>query len=115
MVDALRVVPAVTLVGSRQVGKTTLALKMTADKVGKPVTYLDLERDSDLAKLNDPEAFLQRFDKQLLIIDEVQKKPHLFGALRSLIDSRRRAGEKGDTSYCLGRLPAPCFNILLRP
>lgn len=102
IVDALRVVPVVTLVGSRQVGKTTLALKITADKAGKPVTYLDLERDSDLAKLNEPEAFLQRFDKQLLIIDEVQKKPDLFGALRSLIDSRRRAGEKGGHFLLLG-------------
>ncbi len=87
--------PVVAILGPRQVGKTTLALAITHDKVGKEVLYLDLERDSDLAKLNDAEAYLKRFGNRLLIIDEVQRKPDLFRVLRSLIDARRRAGEKG--------------------
>jgi hypothetical protein len=42
----------VALLGSRQVGKTTLARAL---KLDKPVQYLDLERPSDVAKLADPE------------------------------------------------------------
>ena len=44
--------PVVALLGSRQVGKTTLARGLDA---GKPSHYLDLERPSDVAKLADPE------------------------------------------------------------
>ena len=94
--------PVVAILGPRQVGKTTLALAVTGDKIGKEVSYLDLERDSDLAKLNDSEAYLKRFDNRLLIIDEVQRKPDLFRVLRSLVDARKRAGEKGGHFLLLG-------------
>jgi len=47
--------PAVALLGSRQVGKTTLARDLDFEK---PTHYLDLERPSDLAKLADPELYL---------------------------------------------------------
>ncbi|MEB3327875.1 MAG: AAA family ATPase [Candidatus Sericytochromatia bacterium] len=49
--------PAVGLLGPRQTGKTTLALAVVADW---PSLYLDLESPSDLAKLEDAEAFLGR-------------------------------------------------------
>ena len=39
--------PVVALLGSRQVGKTTLARAL---KVDKPTHYLDLELPSDIAK-----------------------------------------------------------------
>jgi len=42
-------VPAVVLVGPRQVGKTTLALEVAE---GRPSVYLDLESDADRARLN---------------------------------------------------------------
>lgn len=41
---------AVALVGPRQVGKTTLALEIAAQR---PSVYLDLERISDREKLSD--------------------------------------------------------------
>ncbi|MEE4315803.1 MAG: AAA family ATPase [Erythrobacter sp.] len=46
---------AVALVGPRQVGKTTLALEIAAQR---PSVYLDLERLSDREKLSDPVTFL---------------------------------------------------------
>jgi uncharacterized protein len=91
--------PAVALLGSRQVGKTTLARGMN---LGKPIHYLDLERPSDLAKLADPELYLSGFGDQLVILDEVQRLPELFPVLRSLIDERRQAGEKTGHFLLLG-------------
>ncbi len=91
--------PAVALLGSRQVGKTTLAREIDP---GKPAHYLDLERPSDLAKLADPELYLAGFADRLVILDEVQRLPDLFPVLRSLIDERRRAGERACQFLLLG-------------
>lgn len=93
LLNALRNVPVVALLGPRQVGKTTLALKVAEQFPDKQTSYLDLELDSDLNKLDDPESFLRRQENRLLIIDEVQRKPGLFKVLRGLIDLRKRAGE----------------------
>ncbi len=43
--------PAVALLGARQVGKTTLSKTIT---VGRDTIYLDLESPEDLLKLSDP-------------------------------------------------------------
>ena len=94
-------VPAVALLGPRQVGKTTLALEI-AGRFDKKTAYLDLELDSDLAKLEEPEGYLRRFENQLLIIDEVQRKPDLFRVLRGLVDIRKSAGEKSGHFLLLG-------------
>ena len=102
LISALRANPAVALLGPRQVGKTTLALQITKRRLGKPISYLDLELDTDLAKLDDPEAYLRRFENQLVIIDEIQRKPGLFRILRSLIDIRKRGGEKAGHFLLLG-------------
>ena len=51
--------PAVALLGSRQVGKTTLALEISKNYLNKSVSYMDLELDSDLAKLDDAESYLR--------------------------------------------------------
>ena len=102
LTHALASMPAVALLGSRQVGKTTLALEIAKSYTDKPTSYLDLELDSDLAKLDDPEAYLRRFENQLLIIDEIQHKPDLFRLLRGLIDSRKRAVESSAQFRLLG-------------
>ncbi len=101
IVDALNSMPVVALLGARQVGKTTLALEI-AKVIGKPTVYLDLELDSDLAKLNDAEHFISGCSQKLLIIDEVQRKPDLFRTLRSFIDSRIRSGERAGQFLILG-------------
>ena len=91
--------PVVALLGSRQVGKTTLARAL---KVDKPTHYLDLELPSDVAKLSDPELYLGKFADHLVILDEIQRLPEVFPVLRSLVDARRRAGEKTAHFLILG-------------
>ena len=101
ILNALDAMPVVALLGPRQVGKTTLALEVA--RVGvKDFVYLDLELDSDLAKLTDAEAYLRRFDNTLLVIDEVQRLPDLFRLLRGLVDIRKRAGERTGQFLLLG-------------
>ncbi len=83
--------PAVVLLGSRQVGKTTLA-KSLEGKIARTVVYLDLERPSDWEKLRHPEVFLPPLQDHCVIIDEVQSHPSLFSVLRPLIDEHRVPG-----------------------
>ena len=102
LIKSLKQMPAVALLGPRQVGKTTLALELSKNDLNKPMSYLDLELDSDLAKLDDAESYLRTFENKLLIIDEVQRKPNLFRVLRGLIDMRKRAGESSTQFLLLG-------------
>ena len=102
LIKALKAMPAVALLGPRQVGKTTLALEIAKSNIDKKISYLDLELDTDSAKLEDAEGFLRRFENQLLIVDEVQRKPDLFRVLRGLIDVRKRCGEKNAQFLLLG-------------
>jgi predicted AAA+ superfamily ATPase len=102
LTNALTHMPVVALVGPRQVGKTTLAFQIAKQGLDKKTSYLDLELDTDLSKLSDPEAYLRRFENQLLIIDEVQRKPDLFRILRGLVDIRKRAGENAGQFLLLG-------------
>lgn len=99
---ALKNMPVVAVVGPRQVGKTTLALQIAEGELAKKRSYLDLELDTDLSKLDDAESYLRQFKNQLLIIDEVQRKPDLFRVLRGLVDVRKRAGEKAGQFLLLG-------------
>ena len=82
--------PAVLLLGPRQVGKTTLARTITAQRPG--AVFLDLERRADRARLAEPELFLARHRDRLVVLDEVQFVPDLFNHLRPEIDADRRAG-----------------------
>lgn len=91
--------PAVALLGPRQVGKTTLALDVAEQR---PAIYLDLESDADLAKLSEPELYLAEHEHELVIIDEVQRVPGLFGNLRGLIDRGRRRGLRTGRFLLLG-------------
>jgi len=97
VLSALSEAPAVCLVGPRQTGKTTLALEVAADIGGQ---YLDLESETDRAKLADPEAYLTRHLDKLVILDEVHRAPNLFAVLRGLIDRARREG-RGTGRYLL--------------
>ena len=92
--------PAVGLLGPRQVGKTTLALAQK--KLYPDALYLDLELPSAQRQLDDPEAFLMAHAQQLVILDEVQRMPELFGVLRGVIDQRRRMGQACGQFLLLG-------------
>lgn len=90
---------AVALLGPRQVGKTTLA-KLVSNNIDS--IYLDLEDLEDLAKLRDPKTFLSLHQKKLVILDEIQRKPDLFMALRGLIDKNRQQGRDSGQFLLLG-------------
>ena len=93
--------PAVAILGPRQVGKTTLAKTILRDLTLPPL-YLDLEKPSDIAKLSDPELYLNNHFGRLVILDEVQRMPGIFQILRGIIDERRLAGERGRQFLLLG-------------
>lgn len=80
--------PIVGLVGSRQVGKTTL-VKHLQSVMAKPSLYLDLELQEDWYKLNDAQAYLAGHADKCVIIDEIQVRPELFALLRGLTDQQR--------------------------
>ena len=91
IIHSLSQFPVVGILGSRQVGKTTLA-KEIQKTIDIPSLYLDLELPSDLNKLQDPELYLGQYKDTLVIIDEIQLKPDLFPLLRALVDLNRRPG-----------------------
>lgn len=81
--------PAIGLLGPRQVGKTTLSQRIGATRDS---IYLDLESPVDREKLHDPVFYLSGHENRLVILDEVQRMPELFAALRGLIDTGRQRG-----------------------
>lgn len=91
--------PAVTLLGARQVGKTTLAQMIAKQKSS---VYLDLETPGDLAKLADPVQFLKGNSDKLIILDEIQRAPDLFMVLRGIIDKNRAVCKEGEQFLLLG-------------
>lgn len=95
------VVPAVVLLGPRQVGKTTLARKVAADWPGGAI-YLDMERPADRLRLDDADAYLRAQQGKLVVIDEIQRAPGLFEILRGIIDEQRAAGQKFGHFLLLG-------------
>ncbi len=84
---ALQRQAAVALIGPRQAGKTTLALKIGESH---DAIYLDLEDMNDRTRLADPALFLDNVEDQLVILDEIQRMPELFPSLRGIIDRGRR-------------------------
>jgi predicted AAA+ superfamily ATPase len=99
IIKLLDAIPAVALLGPRQVGKTTLALAIAATRNS---IYLDLENPNDLEKLNDSILYLSGHTDKLVVIDEVQRKPQLFQVLRGLIDQNRRNGKNAGQFLLLG-------------
>lgn len=82
--------PVVAILGPRQCGKSTLAKRIIS--LRKKSVYLDLELESDLRKIADPELFLSHHEDKLVCIDEIQRVPDFFKVLRGVIDQKRRNG-----------------------
>lgn len=83
----LRTFPGLLLLGPRQCGKSTLVRKALPTW-----PFFDLERPADMALLNsDLEGFLDAHPKAL-IIDEAQRSPELFAALRHAADRSKKKG-----------------------
>ncbi len=94
--------PVVAILGPRQVGKTTLALAIAAKRGPGASHYLDLESETDRAKLSDATAYLSGHEDKLVILDEIHRAPNLFQTLRGLIDQGRRQGRGNGRFIILG-------------
>ena len=82
--ELLTLFPCVVIIGARQTGKTTLLRQLPA-----PWTIFDLEKLADLEQVaRDPDVFF-RLNTRQIAIDEGQRLPALFPALRVAIDSDR--------------------------
>lgn len=79
----------VTLLGARQVGKTTLARQMAASWPD-PSTVFDLEVAATREALSATPERVLRDREGLVVIDEVQRKPALFELLRPICDDPGR-------------------------
>ena len=84
LLSLLRDHPVVAIIGARQVGKSTLAGLIASAWEG-PVERFDLEDEADLARLADPLRALRPL-RGLVVLDEIQRVPQLFQALRVLAD-----------------------------
>jgi len=73
--------PVTALLGPRQCGKTTLARSFAA---GWAATHFDLRSQANLRRLQNPELALGTATG-LVVLDENQVRPELFGVLRVLI------------------------------
>ena len=84
-----QVFKAVLVTGARQVGKSTM-LKHLARESERAYVTLDSVRDRELAQ-KDPVLFLQTYRPPVLI-DEVQKAPELFEAIKVICDATNEKG-----------------------
>src|ERR1019366_2447228 len=87
--EALADTPVVLIHGPRQSGKTTLA-RLVGERRG----YRNFSFDDDAARNaaeRDPIGFVAELPERA-ILDEVQRVPALFSALKSAIDRRRVPG-----------------------
>jgi predicted AAA+ superfamily ATPase len=90
ILTALTDTPAVFLRGARQTGKTTL-VKGLADDGSR--TYVTMDTITALsAATEDPAGFVRALPKPV-IIDEVQRAPGLFLAIKENIDRERQPGK----------------------
>jgi len=78
---------AVSLVGARQVGKSTIAQTL-ASRFQGPTAFFDLSDVKDRYQLAQPERELSRATG-LVVLDEAQRHPRLFSALPVLLEANR--------------------------
>jgi uncharacterized protein len=87
----LTIFPAIAILGPRQCGKSTLVKSLEQNFEG--IIYLDMQKESDLNKLSEPELFFESNADKIICLDEIQLVPKLFSVLRSVIDSNRVNGK----------------------
>ncbi len=88
--QALDDFPVIIITGARQVGKSTLVQSLLNDWKAQYVTLDDrLFLDS---AINDPDGFLETHSSPL-VIDEAQRVPDLFRAVKKRVDADRKPGQ----------------------
>ncbi|HEV2095092.1 MAG TPA: AAA family ATPase, partial [Chthoniobacterales bacterium] len=87
---ALRDTPVVFLQGPRQAGKSTLAQALR--DYGHDADYFTLDDAATLAAAqSDPDGFIGGLPERV-ILDEVQRVPELFRAIKRSVDAKRKPG-----------------------
>lgn len=82
--------PVLSVSGARQVGKSTLASQLLLDR---PSRFVNLDETSHLTSAReDPDGFVRMFPKGTLAIDEIQRAPELFRAIKGALEEDRRPG-----------------------
>lgn len=90
LLAALADTPIVLLHGARQTGKSTLVQSLTEAEY--PARYLTLDDAGVLAAArHDPAGFLAGLDSPV-VLDEVQRAPGLFLAIKGAVDRERKPG-----------------------
>jgi predicted AAA+ superfamily ATPase len=89
IIEALNDTPVVLLNGARQTGKSTLAKSLSATHGRR---YLTLDDQATLAAARgDPAGFIAGLDGPVAL-DEVQRAPELFLAIKASVDRNREPG-----------------------
>ena len=88
ILKAFKQYPIVSITGPRQSGKTTLVRSLFTDK-----PYVNLENPDIRAYANeDPRGFLSEYPDSV-ILDEVQRTPHLFSYIQTLSDEKNQPSQ----------------------
>lgn len=89
----LRLWPVLGVLGPRQVGKSTLLRDQVAPRIGAIYKTMDRKELRNRA-MRQPGRFLEmEGEDRPLIIDEIQKAPDLFDAIKVRVDERRIPGK----------------------
>jgi len=91
LIEALSDTPVVALQGARQTGKSALVRGLAEDEYAAQYITLD-DLGALAAARSDPAGFLAGVSKPV-IIDEVQRVPNLFLAVKAEVDRDRRPGQ----------------------
>jgi uncharacterized protein len=90
IIEALSDTPVVMLNGARQTGKSTLAESLISEKHIKRYVTLDDATVLAAAK-HDPVGFISGLGEST-VIDEIQRAPELFPAIKADVDRNRKPG-----------------------
>ena len=90
----------VTLLGPRQVGKTTLARSYFEKKLGG--VYRDLEEIEARDEVGTGSSFFMKHKDRLIILDEIQECEYLFPIIKVQIDRQRFEGNTNCRFLLLG-------------
>ena len=91
LLKRLKLWPSLGIVGPRQCGKSTLLRDFIQHKMKSLYLSFDSKSARDRA-MRSPESFSEPENKLLMIIDEAQKVPDIFDAVKLHIDNQRRPG-----------------------
>lgn len=87
--SAMEDTPVVLLNGARQTGKTTLARSIAEDS---GADYFTLDDSATLSLIaGDPSGFIRNL-RGPVVLDEIQRVPDLFSAIKISVDKNRRPG-----------------------